>query len=289
MKNFRYVLLKKYAKFPSKGTKLKEYKEVSREEIKNHDGNLGIMVSHSNITVIDIDFHKKDTRKKWNEILNGRELDTLTVCTPNGGIHLYFLREPLLNHRQNALTEGIDVINGDSNYIVAPPSKCYMKDKKTGKYTEELGSYEFKDKNKEIGKMPSWLRCLFLKDQIDNEVKKVKKIEKELVDNKLRFLNLDDKFVKPIEAHELEKYLNLLPKKYCENRQLWRNVLSVCKNYGYYEIFDKWSKSCKDQYDKDNNKKEWKSMLLKFDANYIINVLNKIIRKNAKKKVNDIN
>jgi len=157
MENFKYVLLDKKEKRPLGS--LINYKEVSDEEIKQHNGNIGIMLSYSNITVIDVDLYKKETLKFWNNLIKNREIDTLTVNSASGGLHLYFIREPDLLHRQKAFGVDIDIFTGENNFIVAPPSKYCIKG------TKKLSSYEYEDETKEIIKMPKWFKDLLLKDQ----------------------------------------------------------------------------------------------------------------------------
>ena len=83
----------------------------------------------SNITVIDVDDDMEWFRKFWAKY----DLqDTTRVCTPSGGLHLYFLHDARLKQTQGFNGLSIDVRN-DGGYIMAPGSPYDVDPKKTEK------------------------------------------------------------------------------------------------------------------------------------------------------------
>lgn len=88
-----------------------------------HPGdNIGIAAGMSNLVIIDVDNHDVDGNMNlmmW-ERDNHRLPETVSVCTPTGGMHYYYKCSEQIGPSKNT-GEGIDVRGGNS-YVVAPPS-----------------------------------------------------------------------------------------------------------------------------------------------------------------------
>ncbi|WPE18696.1 phage/plasmid primase, P4 family [Candidatus Thioglobus autotrophicus] len=121
----------------------------------NHpNANIGLPTGKvNNLVVIDVDV--KNNASGMNSLKQLQDehgqFDTKMVHTPSGGLHYYFSYPngvDVIKNRVN-MKPGID-IRADDGYVVAPGS-CI-----DGNY------YKFKDKNKEIAKLPkSFLEALF--------------------------------------------------------------------------------------------------------------------------------
>ncbi len=119
----------------------------------------------NNLTIMDID--TTDNGMKYYKDLDMKEINTPTVITSSGGIHLYFKYNSNIPSMNRLIDEdgnkiGIDIKNNKS-IVIAPPSKVNNK------------IYKFK-KNKSFNevrpiKMPKWLEN-FILDHIKESTKK---------------------------------------------------------------------------------------------------------------------
>ena len=129
--------------------------------------NIGIATgSQSGITVIDID-NKHDGLQNWRNIaieLGENKVDTYTVATGGGGIHLYFQYSDAIKTGTNVLGPGIDVRN-NGGYIVAPPS-----------LHQSGSSYSIKDANRPLSPFP--LEVLKLGSLLSEKQKQQQKLNK---------------------------------------------------------------------------------------------------------------
>jgi len=94
------------------------------------EANIGIACGPSGIVVIDLDVKPDvDGKTTWQALcqkhgLSSNQVETITVATPSGGKHLYFLasRENTLRNTASRLGPGIDT-RADGGYVVSPPSR----------------------------------------------------------------------------------------------------------------------------------------------------------------------
>lgn len=75
--------------------------------------NVGIVTGHG-LAVLDIDTNHGGARPAW-------AVDTLTVRTPSGGLHLYYSVDALVPNSVGRIAPGVDV-RGERGQVAAPPS-----------------------------------------------------------------------------------------------------------------------------------------------------------------------
>lgn len=128
---------KPLVKWSDEETHIKNREELEKEEKKYNAYGL-VTGAKSDLMVIDVDFKKNinghETFRELIKELNiqKEELKTLTVRTPNDGLHLIFKYKEGLKNVANILS-GID-IRTDGGYIVAPGSFIKRRDGKIGTY-----------------------------------------------------------------------------------------------------------------------------------------------------------
>lgn len=125
---FQVFPLSPNTKIPMKGTRGLHDATIDPKVIEAWwaeypNANIGIRTGkESGITVVDFDQKSggMETLKSWEEAIPVSELDTLTVATANGGVHLYYAYDPSLKQTAG-LAPGVDVRN-DGGYVVAAGS-----------------------------------------------------------------------------------------------------------------------------------------------------------------------
>lgn len=124
------------------------------------DANIGLDCGKSGIVVIDADTRDCGIQH-WADLCEEHNInqDTLTVRTPSGGLHIYYITPDRPIGNSSALSRlGIDV-RGNGGYSLLPPSGL-----------EEGGSYRV-EKDAEIIPMPQPLiDILITKDDLSNDV-----------------------------------------------------------------------------------------------------------------------
>ena len=128
-KGFSVIPIKPHKKFPTTIKSWKEFQErkPTNEEITkwwtdSPDANIGIITGKiSNLAVVDFDKYDKLYSEDISLEYFPDSLETPTVTTPSGGIHLYFCY-PEIDLRNNARRlPGID-LRAEGGYVLAPPS-----------------------------------------------------------------------------------------------------------------------------------------------------------------------
>lgn len=231
--------------------------------------NVGIITgTTNNLLVVDIDVKDNGLYEYTNDYLkNFDEPQTVTQSTPNGGLHLLFLRtnhskpscqfniDMYLNTRTKLRNIGID-IRSDGGYICAEPSTI---DDKRYIFTKSFDKYP-------VLEMPetliNWL--------IFGQTKKVttSNIQQIIKQNITTHI---DNFI--IQDNELNYILSELPITYLNNFDNWLKVLTVFKNLNKWDLFDKWSSKSKN-YDKNKNISLWNNNEGIIDINYLVFVIN---------------
>ena len=262
--NFLQTLLKipviKGTKYPA----IKQWNKTTNQQLNiNIDKyDIGITTGeHNNLIVLDIDI-KDNGIEEINKYINQNgNINTLTVKTPSGGLHYYFLYNSLnidTNHLiKHSLTNkskyrncGID-IRTNGGYIKAPPSPNYN-------IINDIEPIE----------IPSNLILWLLED---NE--RIPTTKPTITHN----INIPNKQIYKfnIQETEIKAILGKLTKEYYNKYNLWLLVLTICKNLNInYKIFDEWSKQDKTKYNKENNLKIWNNNKGVIDINYLIKRIN---------------
>lgn len=91
--------------------------------LSHPDANIGVSTGEpSGFDILDVDTKKVDGVAALAELVAAHESlpDTLTVRTPSGGLHYYFLHAPGLG-RRIGFAPGLDVL-ADRGYAAVPPS-----------------------------------------------------------------------------------------------------------------------------------------------------------------------
>jgi hypothetical protein len=203
------------------------------EKNKNH----GIITGNlNNLLVLDIDV-KDNGLEEWNKFIerNG-EPQTVTISTPSGGLHYYFLyssknesNEQLLREHLYTQTKlrgvGID-IRSDGGYIVAPHSVLNNK-----KYTYVNNS----DKNN-LMEMPTGLILWLIEGKNKDKDKPATTVQK-TISTIPKKCNSNDNIVYMISDEKLQDILDMVPKEYCDNYLKWLSVTNVLKGLDRQEIW----------------------------------------------------
>jgi hypothetical protein len=264
--------MKKLAKFPLQpNSKLPACKWTDKN---NHlydvsmNINYGIITGKlNNLLVLDIDV-KDHGLEEWNKyITRNGDINTVTISTPSGGFHYYFLyhstneaNEQLLREHLYTQTKlrgaGLD-IRSDGGYVVGPHSTINNK------------QYEYVNKSS-LTEMPTELILWLIEGQNDKKAtikehaKKVPTVKHS--QNDLIFM-IDDK--------KLQEILNKLPKEYNDNYLKWLSVSNVLKGLNKLDIWDSFSKKSK-RYNKANNMIIWNNLNSFLDINYLISIINSL-------------
>jgi hypothetical protein len=248
---------------------------------KNHvyDGrlqenkNYGIITGKlNNLLVLDIDV-KDHGLEEWKKYIerNG-EPNTVTVSTPSGGLHYYFLyhskneaNEQLLRdylYTQTKLRNvGID-IRSDGGYVVGPHSIINNKQYLLGNSAKN-----------NIIEMPTELILWLLEGRNSNN-------NKETVVNKATSTvtiqrSPNNGLVYMIDDAKLSEFLAMLPKEYHNNYLKWLSVTNILKGLDKQDMWDNFSKKSK-KYNKTNNIVLWNNLISFLNVNYLISIINSL-------------
>lgn len=210
-----------------------------------------------------------------NDMIN--EFNTLTIKSPSGGYHFYFLYDPIKNIPHGQHPSGIDIRN-NGGCIMAPPSYFENSDKyKNGRYEVY--------KNTSIKVIPDklyeWLyNNIVHKNKKDDKNDKPKKNKKKTLLNNEDgeddyYNNITTVYDITISKEQIKEILNLLwlnrckdikdpSDNYCINSNKWKIALSAIRFAGdYYNEFDEFSKRVKEfkgyehLYNPERNKQKW--------------------------------
>lgn len=177
VKNYRLIPLLRESKRPVTEWKGVTFDMEDYPDITSYAINTG----ESGLVVIDCDMNNNNNgtdgvRAFLNLIGENDEngfIDTLTVATPNGGLHFYF-KNPTgatIKNSVSKLLPSVDV-RAEGGYIVGPGSKVKNDKGEVVEYTIEDGSTEIAD-------LPDWLRDkLFNLTAKDTEPKPQKEVNK---------------------------------------------------------------------------------------------------------------
>jgi P4 family phage/plasmid primase-like protien len=200
------------------------------------DINIGIVAGKpSNIFVIDVDVDNAG-REYWGQMLNGRQIETMTQRTPSGGFHLIFTYESRLDRfssdsrvlrfgkvKDEFYYPGIDFRTNGGQFIVSP-----------SEYEE--GQYEL-DFEKPINPMPDWLFDLLVEhDKNRNPDATAPASVPQPSTNpkkKLSYLKGDD-------ADIVSRLMGLLSVARAENYSQWIKVGLALKSFQHKISFDLW-------------------------------------------------
>ena len=206
---------------------------------KHKQGNWGLpMGASNNLMGFDPDLYKWGKDHKFvKDILKGRswdeyikDIDTLTVATPNGGYHFLFNYEGNNLRNKNCSLHEIDIKTAGS-YLVGCGSIVFKRDKKT------KGAYTLKHKAT-VKDMPKELyEWLFnnLSYKHNKQGKKTKKTDKTstlsgeiLEDAPYQYLFTDN---------QLQTILDSLPESYILNHENWLKTATAFKGLNKAEFF----------------------------------------------------
>lgn len=165
LESSKYIPLKDY-------TKVSSVKWGTDEEFTVDDNvSYAIDTGRSNLVVVDCD-NKNDQNGVQNFLNQALEFEgipqTLTVETPNDGLHFYFKapKEYLVKSSAGTvLGEGID-IRANGGYIVAPGSKLKTED-------GSIKDYRVEDQESEIAELPQWILQKIKSHTVKKDVKPV--------------------------------------------------------------------------------------------------------------------
>lgn len=156
MKNEANILYQKAMEYASRGYSIlplgkdkrpllaswKQYQQTAADDVQIEkwwdtwpEANVGIITGKiSNLTVVDIDTSGDKT------VPINKFPPTLTMGTPSGGYHLYYLYDAAIQQTANTFPQFPHVdIRNDGGYVVAPPSKAeYTKEGKKIKGTYKV-------------------------------------------------------------------------------------------------------------------------------------------------------
>lgn len=233
-----------------------------RENIKAlKDGVLGFMVRtgiKSNITVIDYDYHGVETSNTTDILNRLKETSTFYLTTPTGGFHFYFKYEKRLSRNRAKIFNNIDIKSEDG--------LIYLGVRNDGEYTINNINSSIREIPEDIIKeLNEWKKSTMEVDVKNGET------EEQIFNN---ILHKGKRY--NITEEQLYKYLYDLPAEYLDNTPEWKTITFILKEYGYKDVWDRWSKRSV-HYDYDNNMKVWRVMKTdknRNDYNYIITLLN---------------
>lgn len=238
--------------------------------------NYGIITGKvNNILVLDIDV-KDNGLEEWQKYIkrNG-EINTVTIVTPSGGLHYYFLyhstneaNEQLLREHLYTQTKlrnvGLD-IRSDGGYVVGPNSILNNK------------QYKYTSKNSNLIEMSTELILWLIEGHANKTPQKEtpKTVSAKTIPSRCDLVYM-------ISDEKLIEILNMLSQEYCDNYLKWLSVTNVLKGLNKIDIWDSFSKKSK-RYSKTNNMIIWNNLNCFFDINYIISIINSYSVKNNNK------
>ena len=232
---------------------------------KRHNAIALICGKETGIFVVDV-----DQTDKWREFLNDigqKEPVTVKAKSANGGIHYYFKYTDNLDgigNRVKAIThngENLEVdVRTNDGFIICPPSKYFNENVK--KETEYEWIYGIT--THQMSEVPDWLYELLVKKSPIQKKKKEQIIEINKKNDEETILPIEkdeQQDENNIESKELEQLLDMLSLDRCTNRKKWIDVGILLYNLGsqYYTLWEKWSRKCKDKFDKKDCIKTWNS------------------------------
>jgi hypothetical protein len=246
--------------------------QKSIESVINNN-NVGFVVKtgiESGIVIIDWD-DKPTTYPESKELLDlCLNRDTLTVKTPGNGYHFYFKYNNKLPGNRRHIFDNIDIRSNEGC--------CYFGERNDGIYT-------FIDKNKKIKSVTDNIIELIYSYKKIN-IKSFKRIIKE---NKVKVINpidtlIDNPIVNEVfnlTEKDFKWLLFKLDDSYLYQYNLWMVVTILSKKYGFYDIWDQWSKTANGNvYNKINNDIIWRYITFNnvvIDLNYLVNLINKTL------------
>lgn len=228
----------------------------------------GFTIFTDNVILLDFDLYKMDDKGKtfFNTKFKNLINHTLSVKTPNDGIHLYFD----LNEQQQtqlkkikSVIDAYGVIGFDIKHING-----------VGFFFKMEGEYSIINKPDKLSQLPDEI-CEFIvkstdKSVVKNNIKKKydnsteKKENSNVVTDESYYCEYTD------EITQLLKFLK--PEKY----KTYNNfivILFACHYEFYnYELFDQWAKTCPN-YNAENNLTLWKSTHRTHSTPYTISTL----------------
>ena len=187
----------------------------------------------NNIVVIDWD--NKETTNK--DIINKlHEENTLTIKTPSGGFHFVFKYNELFKKNTTGIFNNID-IRTDRGLI-------FHGIREDGIYNI-FKNEKFKPLNNEL------INELLKNIHQDNIIKNVDEKQKKTKFSK----DYEKKY--DLTDTELKKLLEYLPDEYLTNFKDWIKITHILKEINKYDIWDEWSKTNKEKYNKEKNNNIW--------------------------------
>jgi hypothetical protein len=239
--------------------------------------NYGLLTGKiNNLLVLDIDV-KDNGLEEWKKYVQRKgEPKTITITTPSGGFHYYFLYhssnhadEQLLRnylHTQTKLRNaGLD-IRSDGGYVVGPNSKINHK-------TYTYVNHSDKDQLQEIPTdLLLWLLEGYTKEGETKKEPTPQKTQKDLQKDLVSLVS-DEKII---------ELLQLLPNEFCDNYLKWLSVTNVLKGLNKQDLWNTFSRKSK-KYNRSNNINIWNQLNSFLDINYIIHILNSTISEKTMK------
>ena len=225
----------------------KGWRDDLTESYSGNSGNIVVLTGNvqenNNITIIDVDnkplYYDEEgysttqvtqlkggsTLNFWDELVQANEpINTFTVSTQSGGLHLYFKYNPKVKSANKVNNVHIDILN-DNKWAMAPPSKIKYDN---SKYSDWLvypapikinGSLysEYKIlKDCDIAEMPQWLE-----DWINSN---------EIVSDNVFDSDSSLGHSTETDTEYLSKLVHLLDKTYYDNYDKWVKVGMIIYN-----------------------------------------------------------
>lgn len=179
--------------------------------------------------------------------------NTFTVKTPRGdnGYHFYFKYTDAIP-RNKTIWDNID-FRSSGGIVFAASNR-------------EDGKYRVVDKTKSILEIPNEIIesiILYEDTKIKKQITPYKDIKKNIDDAKKEckliknFHNPDTIQKYNISTLDVKRLILTLPEVYSVQYKEWFLVTIICKKYGYYEIWDEFSRKSIDSYNKQRNNEIW--------------------------------
>lgn len=210
--------------------------------------NLGFQCGKNNgIVVVDVDVKhgKKECAEKFINMFNLHNVCKFVVKTTSGGYHFYFKYSGIKSCKP--IFDGQKCIDfcSDGNFVVMPGSVI---DKK---------SYEcIKGSIDEVDEMSDILKNFFINWIESSQKRRVSIKEGKYMqdlnyneDIELTDINLENLQIM-LKSDKLIEYAGPTVK--------WMRITKILKKYNLIDLWDEWSKTCKEQYDRIKNMRKWK-------------------------------
>ena len=196
---------------PIDGWKDKPYSY--KENIKAvEDGIIGFIVKSgkkSNISVVDYDFHGKETTNTTDILNRLKATSTFYITTPTGGYHFYFKYHKGILKNSRGIFDNIDLRNDGGLLFLG---------------IRDDGEYEIHYEDALIKTMP---KDIFTEL---NEWKKATTRDEDIKEHTFKetFLKNTERY--NITEKQLFKYLCDLPNEYLDNNEEWKTITFILKN-----------------------------------------------------------